>query len=166
MICASCGTHLPPNAHFCSRCGTVITPQTTIADRVTRHLPTLGVLWLIYACLRVVKGVTGAFIFHGYFHHHGVFAPWAADAWPHPFVFAILPIVWTSLLLSVAAAGITAYALLTRQPWGRTVAIVFAVFALLHPLLGTALGIYTLWVLVPRDSAVSYSNVTYTQSHP
>lgn len=162
MICSTCHAPLPYGARFCSHCGTTapaFTVQPVVVDRVSSHLQTLGVLWLVYSVLRVVKGLTGAFIVHGFLHPR-VFGPFAADAWPHPFVLGLWPFVWTSLVLSVAAAGITAYALLTRQPWGRVIAIVFACFALLHPLLGTALGIYTLWVLAPRSAALAYGAAT------
>jgi hypothetical protein len=43
-----------------------------------------------------------------------------------------------------------------RRPWARSLAIVLAVIALLHPPFGTALGIYTLWVLLPTESEDEY----------
>jgi len=52
----------------------------------------------------------------------------------------------------VVLGFVAAIGLLERHEWARTLAIVLAVIALVHPLLGTALGIYTLWVLLPSDS--------------
>jgi hypothetical protein len=52
---------------------------------------------------------------------------------------------------------------MTRQPWGRVLAIIFAILALIHLPLGTALGIYTLWVLAPGASADEYAAITSTQ---
>jgi hypothetical protein len=49
--------------------------------------------------------------------------------------------------------------LLTRRPWGRTLALVVGILTLLKPLLGTALGIYTLWVLAPTVSGAEYDAI-------
>jgi hypothetical protein len=38
-------------------------------------------------------------------------------------------------------------------------AIVVAIIALLHPILGTILGIYTLWVLLPGDAETEYGRM-------
>jgi hypothetical protein len=48
------------------------------------------------------------------------------------------------------------WGLIERQPWARILAIVLGCLALLHFGIGTALGIYTLWVLLPSDSAREY----------
>jgi ABC-type spermidine/putrescine transport system permease subunit II len=68
-----------------------------------------------------------------------------------------------SLMTSVCCILLTGYALLTRQPWGRVLAIVFAILALIHLPLGTALGIYTLWVLAPGASADEYAVLAHAQ---
>jgi hypothetical protein len=68
-----------------------------------------------------------------------------------------------SLMVSVGCVVLTGWALLTRQPWGRIFAIVFGVIALIHFPLGTALGIYTLWVLAPRLSGDQYAAIAYAQ---
>jgi hypothetical protein len=55
-----------------------------------------------------------------------------------------------------ALAFLTGFALLNRKPWGRTLAIVAAVLSLIKIPIGTALGIYTLWVLIPGQSGAEY----------
>jgi hypothetical protein len=61
------------------------------------------------------------------------------------------------LLLLIAATGFfTGWGLLQREEWARTVALVIGFLALLRIPLGTALGIYTLWVLLPRQSDDDY----------
>ena len=67
------------------------------------------------------------------------------------------PMASFSLMVNVGCILLTGYALLTRQPWGRVLAIIFGVIALIHFPLGTALGIYTLWVLAPRTSGDQYA---------
>src|SRR5208337_1363036 len=46
--------------------------------------------------------------------------------------------------------------LLQRQGWARIFALVVGFVALLNVPIGTALGIYTLWVLLPRQSDDEY----------
>ena len=40
------------------------------------------------------------------------------------------------------------------------VAIIVAIIALLNPILGTLLGIYTLWVLLPGEAEVEYRKMS------
>jgi hypothetical protein len=46
-----------------------------------------------------------------------------------------------------------------HQPWARIAAIVLGVLALFHPPFGTALGIYTLWVLLSGDAGTEYDRM-------
>jgi hypothetical protein len=62
------------------------------------------------------------------------------------------------LVLAIAAMGFfTGWGLLQREAWARTVALVVGFVALLRIPLGTALGIYTLWVLLPSQSNEEYA---------
>jgi protein-S-isoprenylcysteine O-methyltransferase Ste14 len=59
-----------------------------------------------------------------------------------------------TVFLIVAAAGIlVGWGLMRHERWARVTAIVVGIVAILHPPLGTALGIYTLWVLLPGAPA-------------
>jgi hypothetical protein len=69
---------------------------------------------------------------------------------------AFWPAIVVTLAFGLALSLLTGYALLTKQPWGRIIAIVAGILALFHPFLGTALGIYTLWVVAPGASGVEY----------
>jgi hypothetical protein len=61
------------------------------------------------------------------------------------------------LILAKAATGFfTGWGLLQREAWARTRALVVGFVALLNIPLGTALGIYTLWVLLPTQSDDEY----------
>ena len=61
------------------------------------------------------------------------------------------------LVLAKAAMGIvTGWGLLQHEDWARVVALVFGFLALLSVPIGTALGIYTLWVLLPSQSEEEY----------
>ena len=48
---------------------------------------------------------------------------------------------------------------MNRKPWGRTFAIVLAILQLIKIPFGTALGVYTLWVLAPAASGAEYDAI-------
>jgi len=84
----------------------------------------------------------------------------AATAWLHPFMGMIAIIV-----AAKAAVGfVVGWGLLQREPWARIVTIIMAFLALFHIPFGTALGIYTLWVLLPADSDAEYREQVRTAS--
>jgi type IV secretory pathway VirB2 component (pilin) len=72
---------------------------------------------------------------------------------------SLLPIIAVYTVIVSALALIVGYSLLTRRPWGRVLAIVVGILTLFKPILGTALGIYTLWVLAPGASGLEYDAV-------
>jgi hypothetical protein len=92
----------------------------------------------------------GEWPFHS--HYHGLFAP--------PWIGSLFPLIALYTALTAALALLVGYSLLTRQPWGRTLAIIVGILILLKPLFGTALGIYTLWVLAPADSGEEYDAIS------
>jgi hypothetical protein len=132
-----------------------------IVPRVQRHLQTLGTLWLVYAAYRVVTGLFGMFFVravmvhrwnNGFpFGHHGFMygPPW----------MQLMPVIMAFLVLGSILAAVVGYSLLTRRTWGRVLAIVAAVLVLFKPVMGTALGIYTLWVLAPALSGMEYDSI-------
>jgi hypothetical protein len=69
------------------------------------------------------------------------------------------PIIAVATVFAAALALVAGFGLLNRRPWGRVVAIIAAILALLKFPLGTALGIYTLWVLAPGASGLEYDAI-------
>ena len=175
MNCSACGNPLLPDARFCPRCGSQTFfqqqpgsayPQPPMVyDRVSRNIQGLGILWLVYAGLRTFSGLFGVLILHGLFGSH--FGNSDFNLGWSPFGSMWLASLWHmalfSLLTSVCCILLTGYALLTRQPWGRIFAIIFGILALIHLPLGTALGIYTLWVLAPGVSGDEYAALADAQ---
>ncbi len=171
MQCSRCGKVSMQDAHFCSGCGApagfvpaagpmYAAPMAEM--RVTRHLQVLGTLWMVYAGIRTLTGLGSILFLHGVFgsHVHGHFGMgWSPFG--REWAGALLPMAFFSLMTSVACTVLTGYGLLTRQPWGRIVAIIFAIFALIHFPLGTALGIFTLWTMAPRRSGDEYAALAY-----
>jgi hypothetical protein len=54
---------------------------------------------------------------------------------------------------------VLAWGLFEREPWARMLGVVIGFLALLRFPLGTALGIYTLWVLLPEESGREYDRL-------
>ena len=54
---------------------------------------------------------------------------------------------------------VLAWGLFEREPWARFLGLVLGFLALLRFPLGTALGIYTLWVLLPEHSGHEYERL-------
>jgi hypothetical protein len=54
---------------------------------------------------------------------------------------------------------VLAWGLFEREPWARMLGVVIGFLALLRFPLGTALGIYTLWVLLPEKSGAEYDRL-------
>jgi hypothetical protein len=120
----------------------------------------LAVFWIALSALNLLKAGGRFFGAHviGYWGHG-----WFDDqGWGFP-VGEILPAVLSTMgMISLVLAGIgfvVGFGLMERRPWARTLAIVVGIIALLHPILGTVLGIYTLWVLLSGEGEAEYRNM-------
>jgi ABC-type glycerol-3-phosphate transport system permease component len=109
--------------------------------------------------------LVGVLFLHGLFGSHFGHSDFNLGWSPFGRVWmdSLWPMALFSLIVSVGCIVLTGYALLTRQPWGRVLAIIFGVIALIHFPLGTAVGTYTLWVLAPRLSGDQYAALAYAQ---
>jgi hypothetical protein len=123
----------------------------------------LGVVWLVYAAFALLTGIIGLAFAHAFLSGH--FGPWMHGPWANgsmpPFWFgpAILPFVWVFLLVRVGLAAVAGWGLLERAPWGRVVAIVAAILCLLKFPFGTAMGIWTLIVLLGYRNSTLYEQL-------
>jgi hypothetical protein len=61
-------------------------------------------------------------------------------------------VLFAKVTLALAAGA----GLMQKASWGRWVAIIAGCLAILHPILGTALGIWTLAVLLNAPNAAGY----------
>lgn len=101
--------------------------------RAEQHVRIVGILLVAYAVLFFVVGL--------------LLIPFRGVAEERIPDF-LIPLVW-ALALVPLVAGI---GVLRRRRWGRTLGFVAAAVSLLSFPLGTALGVYTFWVLTRADA--------------
>ncbi|HXM42895.1 MAG TPA: hypothetical protein VN924_16700 [Bryobacteraceae bacterium] len=171
-ICPHCGREVPPSYDACPDCAAreqaggqpaqtrtepvpVATAPPAIAggSRVASHLRLVMVLWLAQGGLRLSSMIPGLFLWFpvgmlplgavGFTHLE---RPLSGVGW----AFLLVTTTWTVACLVVA------WGLLERKPWARIYTIVVSAIWLLDFPLGTALSIYTLWVLLPESSEAEY----------
>lgn len=157
MFCVQCGAAIQPGVQFCSTCGRPASgvPAAGLVpaqNRVAGNLKPLAICWFVLSGLRLLPGIlllTASGI-------AGSFLPPDVPG----FVMAILQAIgW--MLIGGAAIGLACgWGLLQREPWGRMLALVLGILSLIDIPFGTALGIYTLWVLMPNQSEMEYRQIS------
>lgn len=163
MYCDRCGTSLAPSSQFCYSCGKRVIPSaippnaTTYAgseDRVRRHIHRLATLWVVNGVLRLllvlwltVGGRMSLPPFFGY-GRFGLISFFDAFSW-----WPLLAVLGVFGVLHF----VLAWGLYERRPWARFLGLVLGFLALIRFPFGTALGIYTIWVLLPEESRQEYN---------
>ena len=151
MYCDRCGANLQGLVSFCPHCGRQFgaAPPSALPamHRVAGHVRNLAIAWLVYSCIRLVPGL---------FLN-------SLSSWNFPFdgdvpfmVRSVARGVGGFFILSGVIGLIAGWGLYERRHWARMLAIVLAFLNLLHPPFGTAIGIYTLWVLLPAASEAEW----------
>jgi hypothetical protein len=185
MYCSGCGRALEAGQNVCPQCGrpvaVPIPPVPGLQFQLESYagkVKALGVVWLIYAGLSLLLGLTGLIFVDAFMS--GNFGPWAHGPWAHgpwmhgpwmhgpwangalpPFWFgpALLHLVWLAVVVRVGLALAAGWGLLQHAEWGRIVAIIAAILALLKFPLGTALGIWTLVMLLGYRNSTLYEQL-------
>ncbi len=119
---------------------------------MANHVKVLGVLYIALSAL----GIAGALFLMLAFGTASSIVGLNADPSDAAVALPIIGIAGTALvafLLAVSLPGlIVGIGLLKLQPWARIGAMVLAVIHLINIPIGTALGIYALWVLFNKDT--------------
>ena len=163
MYCNHCGAPLGQDQLACPTCGrSIADTRTSIAvrTRVSGQLHLLAVLWLVMGAFWMIPTAVMFAL--------GAAAGSAIPPEAPPFAHAIGPIVFFGLgclFLAIGAArAITGYGLLKVCSWGRVGALVMAFLMLLDMPFGTALAIYTLWVLLPAEAGEEYQRISASRA--
>ncbi|HLW87529.1 MAG TPA: zinc ribbon domain-containing protein [Terriglobales bacterium] len=157
MFCDKCGSAIQADQRFCGKCGKEFAGATGVGfprrGRVGEHIRLLGILWLALSAFSAVAAVVLYVIANTLFRHLAdTGGAENAAIWLRPFLGVIALIVAAKAALGFVAG----WGLLQHEPWARMLTIVLAFLALFHIPFGTALGIYTLWVLLPAESDAEY----------
>lgn len=167
MYCSGCGQLIPPGQQFCPNCGHPVVQASSVAapapwfyTRVHRHIQTLSILWIAYAVWTLFGWLIAMSIFGGFFGAY--FGHWNHGPWSE-FPFGnmpwLVPLITVILFGRAVLAAVTGIALVNRASWARVLAIVAAFLTIIKPITGTALAIYTLWVLLPGPSGDEYAQM-------
>jgi len=165
MFCNSCGGPLQPDYRVCPKCGSPIqgavsgppTYPPSRQGRVMRHIQPLAILWIIVGAFWLIPAVVMTVL--GTVAR--IFIPFG-DSIGRTLGPAVMHLMGFGFLFVAAAAFLAGWGLMQKRPWARTLTIVLGILALFHPPVATALGIYTLWVLLPSDAAQEYTQITRT----
>jgi hypothetical protein len=155
MYCDGCGATLGGSQKFCSKCGKPIAAFAPMpaGNRLAANLKMLAIFWMVLSVVtRLIPGlllILSADVAVN-------FLPPEAPA----FVIPLLHGIGIFLLCGAAVGLLAGWGLLQSQPWARMLAIVLGFLSLLDLPFGTALGIYTLWVLLPAQSEAEYRQLS------
>jgi hypothetical protein len=159
MFCDGCGTAVRPGQGFCSSCGKQIIGPIGSArqypGRVQQHTTLLSILWLALSAMNAVGGIVLLIVADRLFPHLRATGAMGPEV-PVGFLTSVVTALGIVVLGKSACGFIAAWGLMKHEPWARIVALVFAFLSLFNVPFGTALGIYTMWVLLPGESQREY----------
>jgi hypothetical protein len=159
MFCNYCGAEVQAGYNYCPKCSRALAPPTAqlAASRLQRHLRTLGILWVVVGVLSLIPSFVMMTL--GSMVHFIVPGPEIFVRNLGPFFMFMLG---GAFLIMGVGGIILGWGLMHHEPWARMLAIVLGVIALFRPPLGTALGIYTLWVLLADEGGLEYQRLART----
>jgi hypothetical protein len=118
---------------------------------VARHVQILGILWIVVSFLRLIPAV--AMVFFGHIGIPFLTIPMRG------FLMPIMGALGVYLAITAIVGFLIGWGLIDHQPWARMLAIIVGCLKLIDFPFGTALGIYTLWVLVPQGAEAEYQRL-------
>jgi len=170
MFCNSCGTHIQAGQTVCPSCGkTTWTPAggvpvtqgaaPLVTNRVAQHVNTLGVLWIIYGVLTGIGGLVMFLVANAFF------GPWmqGQETPMPPFVRPMIGFIGTLLIITALVRLLAGWSLYSKQSWGRILALILGFLSLIDFPFGTAIGIYTIWVLLSHGADQQYHQLAYAR---
>ena len=163
MFCDGCGTAVQPGQGFCSRCGKQIVGPIAVMQswhRVQNHLHLLAIFWFAISAFNAIIGVVL------YIIANTLLAPGGPANAPE-FLRPLLSVVAIIVLGGAALGFCSGWGLMHREPWARTLTLVLAFLVLFINIpVGTAVGVYTMWVLLPGESEREYGALVNVEAQP
>ncbi len=156
MFCDRCGAEVVAGQKFCASCGKpmgVAVVPAAPEGRIARHLQTLAILWFVASSLNLIGAAVLLALGHALFTLRG---PIEGLTMPMGFLHGLFRMLALFLLVKALAGFAAGWGLLERETWARPLTLILGFLSLLHIPLGTALGIYTIWVLMPAGADEEY----------
>lgn len=128
------------------------TPQAAVKQGIPmdEHIKILGILYIAFSALGLIAGlivfvaITGGGLISGNATAIGI--------------TSIVGTAIAAILLLFSAPGIIGgMGLLKKQSWARVLVLVLGIINLVNIPFGTALGIYTIWVLTNKETEVLFN---------
>jgi len=165
MYCSGCVGVLAPGQAFCAQCGrpsaAVIPPIPGLQFQLQSYagkIRVLAIFWFIYAGIALLTGLAGLAFFHAAMS--GAFGEWMHGPMPPIFLgHFLLQFAWIFLAARVGLAVCAGWGLMQHAQWGRMVAIVAAIICLIKIPFGTAMGIWTLVMLLGYRNGTLYEQL-------
>ena len=160
MFCDRCGTQLLEGQRFCGSCGKpvgmAVVPQAS-QSRVGRHIQILAILWLAASAINLVGAASLFFVGTAIFGH----LVRIQGAWPvQSFLQGLMTSLGVLVLIKALLGFAAGWGLLQREPWARMLTLVLGFISLINIPFGTALGIYTIWVLMSQQADQEYRQLS------
>lgn len=158
-FCSHCGAQVEESHRFCARCGQSLVasaapaPPARLARDYGRHVRLLAVVLMIWGGLGLLA-MLGVLFSLGPLST--ILARVTESSLASSFLHSVLvSLAWVLVAFSAAALA-AGMGLLDYRPWGRWLALGVCVLALFRFPLGTAVGIYGLWVLLSAGGEQHY----------
>jgi hypothetical protein len=156
MFCDQCGVALVEGQQRCVRCGKPVVGYVG-RRRVEDHVRLLSILWMALSAFNVVGGVVLLILANTIF---GRVHQWSGAEGAAGFLHPLLTFLGFFVLAKAAAGFLAGAGLLQREQWARVLALVVGFISLFNVPFGTAVGVYTLWVLLPAQSEEEYQSLS------
>jgi len=165
MFCSRCGQVVLEGSPFCSQCGLAVAPVAPPVpglefqlEAYNGKIKALSICWFVYAGVSLLLGWLGLVFIRDIFG--GVFGHLGSDSLPHHFFGpSYVHLFWGMHAMRSVLAIAAGWGLWQRSSWGRVVAIIAAVCCLLKFPFGTALGIWTLALLLGYRNTTLYEQL-------
>jgi len=159
MFCDRCGASVEPGQAFCSKCGKQIvgpiSGMQSYPGRVQHHAHLLGILWLAMSAFNAVGSIVLLMLGNVLFPHLREMKDVPSDV-PVGFLTALFTTLGIIVLAKAALGFLAGWGLMQRETWARVLVLVLAFISLFNIPFGTAIGVYTLCVLLPGQSQQEY----------
>ncbi len=127
-----------------------------------KHIQFIGILHMIMAGFGLLAGIAVlafmSLILNGedinVRHFDGSQLDTQIPSWVRSFMY-IVPVLMITLSLPGLFAG---YGLIKRKPWARILTFIVSGFMVINPPLGTALGVYSFWVLLDDEVKAEFED--------